>query len=383
LVDAASTVSYSAVAGGQHSQSNTNNTTSNTNNTTITSNSSNSNNSSSNKNNTSNTTTSSSNSRSKSNIGSNGAPGSATARGSSSNIPHSHDTHLPTAVVSQYTVDDIVIDDSDDVDDTTPLTRQLREVWQTVQLTAVWRPMAFVFCYNITQVPCVAWQSFLQLDLHFEPWILGLTAILCSFMTFAGVLAYKYLFFKASWRSIYAYSMLLTTFFSLLQLLLIFQINRTYLHMINVLFSLGDDVLSTYVNGIQLLPICNMYMSLCPEGAEGTAYSMLTTFGNIALVCAASLGNLLSGVWDVSNEAMRTNDVRGLWKLSLLTSALSLLPMGFLFLLPHNAEEQAQLAKSQVRNRLGGAVFLLVLFGALTWTVSQAVGELLAVWGKG
>lgn len=274
-------------------------------------------------------------------------------------------------------------DDDDGIDDTAPLTRQFQQVWSTVQLQAVWRPMAFVFLYNITQLPNVAWQSFLQLDLHFEPWILGLTAILCSFMTFAGVLAYKYLFFKASWRSIYAYSMLLTTFFSLLQLLLVFRVNQSYFHLNNVLFSLGDDVLSTYVHGIQMLPICNMYMSLCPEGAEGTSYSMLTTFGNIALVCAASLGNLLSGAWDVSNEAMRADDVGGLWKLSLLTSVLSLLPIGFLFLLPKSADEQARLAKSQVRSRVGGGVFLLVLFGSLAWTVSQAVGELSTVWGKG
>ena len=44
----------------------------------------------------------------------------------------------------------------------------------------------------------------------------------------------------------------------------------------------------------------------------GSAYAMLTTFGNVALVCASSIGNLLSQVWDVSNDAMRTNDVRGM-----------------------------------------------------------------------
>ena len=38
---------------------------------------------------------------------------------------------------------------------------------------------------------------------------------------------------------------------------------------------------------------------------------MLTTFGNVALVCASAIGNLLSQVWDVSNDAMRANDVRG------------------------------------------------------------------------
>jgi len=30
----------------------------------------------------------------------------------------------------------------------------------------------------------------------FEPWVLGITVVLGSFMTFAGILAYKYFFFK-------------------------------------------------------------------------------------------------------------------------------------------------------------------------------------------
>jgi len=162
--------------------------------------------------------------------------------------------------------------------------------------------MAFVYIFNLFQVPNVAWQSYLQLTLHFEPWILGLTVTLGSFMTFAGILAYKYVFFKASWRSIYIWSVGLTTFFSFLQLLLIFQVNNSVLHLNNYLFSLGDDVIQSYISGIQFLPLCIMYMRLCPDGAEGSSYSMLTTFGNIALVCASNLGNLVANIWDVSNE---------------------------------------------------------------------------------
>jgi hypothetical protein len=79
--------------------------------------------------------------------------------------------------------------------------------------------------------------------------------VLGSFMTFAGVLAYKYFFFKTSWRKIYLWSVVLTTFFSLLQLLLIFQINTNYLHIGNVFFSMGDDVITCYISGIQFLPV--------------------------------------------------------------------------------------------------------------------------------
>ena len=269
---------------------------------------------------------------------------------------------------------DVSVEEEDPgLPDTHPVFIQLNDIWETVQLKSVWRPMLFVYTYNLLQIPNVAWQSYLQLTLHFPPWILGLTVILGSFMTLAGVSAYKHYFFKTSWRSIYVGTMFLTTFFSLLQIVLIFQWNTTYLHMSNYFFSLGDDVISAYINGIQFLPVCIMYMRLCPDGAEGASYSMLTTFGNIALVCARNLGNLMAGIWDVSNGALREGDVSGLWKLSLLTSMLALLPILWLHLLPNNAEEQEELAKSKDRSRPAGIIFLVVLFGSLSWTSVSAI----------
>jgi hypothetical protein len=50
--------------------------------------------------------------------------------------------------------------------------QQLNDIWMTVQLQAVWKPMAFVYIFNIMQIPNVAWQSFLQLSLNFQPWVL-------------------------------------------------------------------------------------------------------------------------------------------------------------------------------------------------------------------
>ena len=256
---------------------------------------------------------------------------------------------------------------------THPVLIQLNDIWETVQLKSVWRPMLFVYTYNLLQIPNVAWQSYLQLTLHFPPWILGLTVILGSFMTLAGVTAYKNYFFKSSWRSIYVGTMCLTTFFSLLQLVLIFQLNIKYLHISNYFFALGDDVITAYISGIQFLPVCIMYMRLCPDGAEGASYSMLTTFGNIALVCASNIGNILSGIWDVSNTALKDGDIDGIWKLSLLTSVLAMLPILWLRLLPNNAEEQEELAKSKEKSRTAGIIFLIVLFGSLAWTSISAI----------
>jgi hypothetical protein len=48
---------------------------------------------------------------------------------------------------------------------------------------------------------------------------------------------------------------ILITTFSLLQLVLVAQWNVKYLHVNNYLFSLGDDIISAYISGIQFLPV--------------------------------------------------------------------------------------------------------------------------------
>ena len=75
-------------------------------------------------------------------------------------------------------------------------------------------------------------------------------------MTLLGVLAYKYLFFRASWKAVYAWSTVLTAFFSLMQLVLIFRVNE-YFQVSNYFFSLGDDIISAYISGVQFLPVCS------------------------------------------------------------------------------------------------------------------------------
>jgi hypothetical protein len=42
--------------------------------------------------------------------------------------------------------------DSTAESDVVSVSRQLQEIWRTVQLKAVWRPMAFVYLYNLFQV---------------------------------------------------------------------------------------------------------------------------------------------------------------------------------------------------------------------------------------
>jgi hypothetical protein len=98
-------------------------------------------------------------------------------------------------------------------------------------------------------VPNIAWQSYLQLDLGYSSWILGLLSIIGSIMTLVGILVYKYFFFHISWRMIYMITAAIKVLFQLCNLILIFQWNEKYLNLSNYLFSVGDDIIKKYVTG--------------------------------------------------------------------------------------------------------------------------------------
>lgn len=76
------------------------------------------------------------------------------------------------------------------------------------------------------QVPNAAWRSFLVEGLGFGNLDLGLIGIAGSLFSSCGLIAYKRFFMGTGWRKIYMVTSSLTFFFSMVQLLLIFRVNR-------------------------------------------------------------------------------------------------------------------------------------------------------------
>jgi BT1 family len=76
------------------------------------------------------------------------------------------------------------------------------------------------------QIPNAAWRSFLVEGLHFQPFELGLISIVGSLFSSIGLIAYKKFFMGTGWRKIYIVTSTLTCLFSIMQLLLIFRVNK-------------------------------------------------------------------------------------------------------------------------------------------------------------
>jgi len=255
---------------------------------------------------------------------------------------------------------------------------QCRDLFHTAQLRAVWQPMTFVYVYNALQLTNAAWMNFLVEGLGFTAWMIGLVSIAGSIMSWLGIMTYKEFFFGSNWRTVYFWCTTLASAIAIAQTLLVFGINRRW-GISDIWFSMGDDVLVEFVIAVQFLPMCIMYLGLCPEGSEGTTYAMLTTFSNLAGTIAFDISTALTEVWDVSSEAIENGDYEGVWKLSVLCGILGPIPLLLLRLIPKNKEDQVELQKDTKRHLWGGIIFIAVTILSLFITFAESIWE---VWNE-
>lgn len=86
---------------------------------------------------------------------------------------------------------------------------------------------------------------------------------------------------------------------------------------------------------------------------------------------APSISSTLLSIWDVSVEALEAGELEGLFNLSLLTAVIQTSPVFLLFLLPKSREQLFDLAAGS--SILGGTIFLLVLFGSMSYIIVVGV----------
>ena len=153
--------------------------------------------------------------------------------------------------------------------------------------------------------------------LNFNDYQIGLLAISGAVMTYLGLLAYRIFLFNTSWQLIYIWTTIIVFIFAILQLLLIYQVNIT-MGIPNIFFALGDSTISVFVIALQYMPTAIMYVTLCPDGSEGTTYALLTTirylflffqimdfqffYSNLASTVGIIFGTWMSEIWNVSNS---------------------------------------------------------------------------------
>mmetsp|Transcript_19668 Transcript_19668/g.29111 ORF Transcript_19668/g.29111 Transcript_19668/m.29111 type:complete len:697 (-) Transcript_19668:58-2148(-) len=252
--------------------------------------------------------------------------------------------------------------------------KQCADLFQTAQLKAVWQPMTFVYIYNALQLTNAAWMNFLVEGLDFSAWQIGIVGIVGSIMAWLGIMTYERYFFASNWRVVYFWCTTLASSIAIAQILLVFGMNRD-VGISDIWFSMGDDVLVEFVIAVQFLPMCIMYLGLCPKGSEGTTYAMLTTWSNLAGSLAFDISTALTVVWDVSSESIEAGEYSGIWKLSLLCGLVGPIPLLLLGLIPKNKEDQRKLQLDTTRHFWKGVAFIAVMIVTLLITFIESIYE--------
>ncbi|CAM9292061.1 unnamed protein product [Choristocarpus tenellus] len=259
-----------------------------------------------------------------------------------------------------------------------PLKKHLLEIWTLSKKLAVWRPMAFVYIYNAMLIPNAAWTNYLVETLSFSEFEIGVINIGAQVFSWMGLVMYKWCMTNMNWRDVYILTTIVGAIFSTTQLMLLFRINKS-LGIPDVVFATGDEGAVDFAIALQFLPLTRMYAVMCPMGTEGTSYALLTTVSNLAEGVAYSIGDMLTelgGSWNVSNSVLIAGDISGMWRLTLLTSLIQVVPLGLIKLLPSSMQQQKAWQESSDSNKWGGSIFLAVTMGSILFTLGQGIWEL-------
>lgn len=252
------------------------------------------------------------------------------------------------------------------------LKEQFKVLYDIFQQRACWLPCSFIFFYNASLLVNPAWNSFLVIGLNFSNLELGMLTLLGNVLAYLSLVVYKRWYFHANWRTVYVVCTVLYLFFTSLQFVLIFGWNNLWgmgAKGFAIFFALSSYGMVQFIQGIQFLPSCRLYLALCPKGSEGTAYAMLTSLANLATTVAYPLAASLSHVWDVSNDTIKDGHYDGMWKLTLLCS-LFVVPVIFcVSALPTSYEHTLEIIAKGEKSKGAGISFSVLVGSALIFTI--------------
>eukprot|EP00656_Telonema_subtile_P013321 TRINITY_DN16764_c0_g1_i1.p1 TRINITY_DN16764_c0_g1~~TRINITY_DN16764_c0_g1_i1.p1 ORF type:complete len:379 (+),score=50.27 TRINITY_DN16764_c0_g1_i1:207-1343(+) len=250
---------------------------------------------------------------------------------------------------------------------------QLKGMFNTMKLRAAWKPMLYIFSYNMLQIPNAAWNTFLVDGLNFSNFELGMITVISSLAQLLGLMTYKWFFMETSWRLNYIITTMVGLAFSLLSLVLVLR-GTKYIGIGDFGFAAGDTVFIAFVGGIQFMPCVLIALALCPKGQEATTFAVFTTFANLGGSVGSALGNGLVRIWDCSNNTVKAGDYSGVRNLLVLTSIIQVVPIFWVKLLPHGREDLVKLTGSYF---WFGVFFVTLFFVALTSVVFDSFYEML------
>jgi folate/biopterin transporter len=210
---------------------------------------------------------------------------------------------------------------------------QLKQLKGAVTQKVIWMPALFIFLWQATPTADSAFFFFTTNDLGFQPEFLGRIRLVTSIAALIGIWIFQRFLKSTPFRTIFAWSTVLSTVFGFTMLLLVTHTNRA-LGIGDEWFSLGDSLILTVMGEISFMPVLVLSARICPPGVEATLFALLMSVLNLAGLLSHELGAVLThwlGVTETNFEH--------LWLLVTLTNLSTLLPLPLLFLLPKTSSK--------------------------------------------
>ncbi|MEM1239839.1 MAG: folate/biopterin family MFS transporter [Cyanobacteria bacterium P01_H01_bin.26] len=205
---------------------------------------------------------------------------------------------------------------------------QVKQLKTAFSQREIWMPALFLFLWQATPSGDSAFFFFTTNDLGFEPEFLGRVRLVTSLAALIGIAIFQRFLKVVPFRSIFAWSTVLSSLGGMTTLLLVTHANRS-LGINDQWFSLGDSAILTVMGQIAFMPVLVMSARLCPAGIEATLFALLMSIVNLAGLVSHELGALLTHWLHVTET-----DFSNLWLLMTVTNLTTLLPLPLLFLLP-------------------------------------------------
>ncbi|PPT07695.1 Folate transporter 3 [Geitlerinema sp. FC II] len=209
--------------------------------------------------------------------------------------------------------------------------KQVGQLKNAVTQKAIWLPTAFLFLWQATPTADAAFFYFTTNELNFQPEFLGRVRLVTSIASLVGIWLFQRFFKSVPFRTIFAWSTVLSAVLGMTALLLVTHANRA-IGIDDRWFSLGDSLVLTVMGQIAFMPVLVLAARLCPSGVEATLFALLMSVSNIAGMVSYEFGAMLMHWMNITET-----NFENLWLLVVVTNLSTLLPLPFLNWLPSSS----------------------------------------------
>lgn len=210
---------------------------------------------------------------------------------------------------------------------------QIAKLRTALAQKSIWMPTAFLFLWQVTPTADSAFFFFTTNELKFQPEFLGRVRLVTSIASLIGIWLFQRFFKAVPFRTIFAYSTIISAVLGMSTLLLVTHANRA-LGIDDHWFSLGDSLILTVMGQIAYMPVLVLAARLCPPGIEATFFALLMSVTNLAGLLSYETGALLMHLLGVT----QTN-FENLWLLIVIANLSTLLPLPFVTWLPDSSSQ--------------------------------------------